>query len=86
VISAFVNHGVTRRVVTGTVVKFKAGESIAVITEGVEPHPIALRETIYEGSSVAIRVGTRVTVWYRFVGESRPVADKVRVLPDAATR
>ena len=78
------DRGVTHSVVTGTVVQFRVGESIAVINDGVEPHPIALRETSYEGRPGAIRLGSRVTIWYRFVGESRPVADRIRVLPDAA--
>jgi hypothetical protein len=91
-LSTLADHGVTHRVVTGTVVEFRAGEPIggragviAVINDGVEPHPIALRGTTFDGSSSAIRVGTRVTVWCRYVGESRPVADKIRVLPDSAT-
>ena len=85
-LSVLDDRGVTHRVVSGTVIEFKAGESISVISERREPHPIALRETVYEGSPRAITAGTRVTVWYRFVGESRPVADRLRVLPDAVTR
>jgi hypothetical protein len=47
---------------------------------------IALRETTaYEGSPSAITRGARVTVWYRSIGERRFVADKVRVLANAAT-
>ena len=84
VLSALADRGVTHRVVTGTVIEFRAGESIAVINDGMEPHPIALRETTaYEGDPAAINPGARVTVWYRYVGESRPVADKVRVLDPA---
>ena len=94
VLSTLADRGVTHRVVTGTVVEFRAGEPIkgragviAVINDGVEPHPIALRGTTFDGRSSAgtIGVGTRVTVWYRYVGESRPVADKIRVLPNSPT-
>jgi hypothetical protein len=46
---------------------------------GVE---IALRETVYDGDPADIKGGVRVTVWYRSVGERRPVADIVRVLGD----
>jgi hypothetical protein len=85
VLSVLTDSGVTKVVATGTVVEFKARESISVINVGMDPHPIALRETTaYEGDPAAISRGARVTVWYRFVGESRPVADKVRVLPDEA--
>jgi len=92
--STLADRGVTHKVITGTVVEFRADEPIegrsgviAVINDGVEPHPIALRGTTIDGTSRAgaIGVGTRVTVWYRYVGESRPVADKIRVLPDSAT-
>lgn len=84
VLSEFRNSGVTRVVTTGTVAAFKAGESITITKDGMEPHPIALRETTaYEGNPAAINPGTRVTVWYRYVGESHPVADKIRLLQDA---
>jgi len=88
VLSVLADSGVTKGVATGTVAAFKAGDSISVTNDGMDPmgFSIALREsTAYEGSFSAIRAGTRVTVWYRLVGESRPVADKVRVLPDPAT-
>ena len=86
--------GVTHRVVTGTVVEFRADEPIkgragviAVINDGVDPYPIALRGTKFDSRSGArtIGVGTRVKVWYRYVGEGRPVADKIRVLPNSPT-
>jgi hypothetical protein len=40
-------------------------------------------ETLYERDPRGIKPGIRVTVWYRSVGERRPVADKVSVIPDA---
>jgi hypothetical protein len=89
VLSALADSGATRGVVTGTVTEFLANEWIAVRNESTDPTGvrIALRETTaYEGSPAAIELGVRVTVSYRYVGEARPVADKVRVLPDAATR
>jgi len=71
------------RVVTGTVAHLQSGESISVVNEQTDPAgvPIALRRgTIYENRE-ALRVGARVTVEFRSVGERRPVADRVRVLP-----
>jgi hypothetical protein len=93
-LSTLAYRGVTHRVVTGTVVEFRADKPIegrsgviAVINDGVEPHPIALRGTKIDGrsSAGAIGIGTRVTVWCRYVGESRLVADRIRVLPAMAT-
>ena len=96
VLSVLADGGATTRVVTGTVVGFQADEWIAVVNDQTDPGGlrIALGETTtYESqrqSSAlvpnAIRPGVSVTVWYRSVAERRPVADKVRVLPNAATR
>jgi hypothetical protein len=47
------------------------------------PEAVRLRETVYEGDAGVMKPGVRVTVWYKSVGERRPVVDKVRVLPDA---
>lgn len=74
-------------IVTGTVTKWRAGESIAV---GSERNPIGFEmslrhNTVFEGDTHAIESGVRVAVWYRNVGERRLVADRVRVL-DAAAR
>ena len=87
VVSVLADGGATPRVVTGTVTKFEAGEWMSVANQRTDPigFPIALRDTTaYEGSPAAIKPGARVTVWYRSVGERRFVADKVRVLADAA--
>ena len=87
VLFVLADSGVTKVVVTGTVAEFKAGESITVTSDGWDPHPIALRETTaYEGNPRAIKTGARVTVSYRYVGERRPLADRVRVLQDASIR
>jgi hypothetical protein len=74
-----------QRIVTGIVTEWRAGESIAVANEQTDPKGfrIGLRNTLYEGDTNTIKSGVRVTVWYRNVGERRPVADRVRVL-DAA--
>jgi hypothetical protein len=84
VLCTLADRGVTHSIVTGTVVEFRADD---LINDGVEPHPIALRGTKIDGRSSAskIGIGTRVTVWCRYVGESRPVADKIRILPASVT-
>jgi len=94
VLCTLADRGVTHSIVTGTVVEFRAHDPIKgragvipVINDGVEPHPIALRGTKIDGRSSASKIGivTRVTVWCRYVGESRPVADKIRILPASVT-
>jgi hypothetical protein len=86
VLSVLADSGASQRIVTGTVGEFEAGESMSVANDGMYVR-IALREaTVYGGSPAAIKPGVRVTVWCRSVAERRPVADKVRVLPDIATR
>jgi hypothetical protein len=83
-LSVLANNGVTKLVATGTVAEFKAGESITITNDGMDPHPIALRKTTaYEGNPAGIKSGARVIVWYRYVSERRPVADKIRVLTAA---
>jgi hypothetical protein len=74
-----------QRVIAGTVMEWQVAELIAVANEQTDPGGvrIALRETVYEGDPGAIKPGARVTVWYRNVSERRPVADRVRVTPEA---
>jgi hypothetical protein len=89
VLSVLADSRATQRIVTGTIGEFEVGEWMSVANETTDPmgFQIALRETTaYEGSPAVIKPGVRVTVWYRSVAERRPVADKVRVLADAATR
>ena len=89
VLSALADRHAPQRIVTGTIRESEAGEWLSVATHTMDPKgfPIALRKkTGYEGSPAAIKPGARVTIWYRSVGERRFVADKVRVLPDSATR
>ena len=89
VLSALAYRGAPQRITTGRVVQFEAGEWIAVAKEESDPKgfQIALRGTTsYEGTTEALQTGVRVTVWWRSVGERRFVADRVRVLPAAATR
>ena len=85
-LSLLVDKGAAgQRVITGTVIEWHVAELISVANEQTDPGGvrIALRQTVYERDPRAIKPGIRVTVWYRSVGERRPVADKVRVLPDA---
>ena len=87
VLSALADRRAPQRIVTCTIREFQAGEWLSVATHTTDPtgFPVTLRETTaYEGSPAAIKPGARVTVWYRSVGERRFVADKVRVLADAA--
>ena len=85
VLSAQAGHRATQRIITGTVSEFHAGEWMSVAYEGADPEfRIGLRKTAYEGSPSAIKRGVRETVAYRAVGERRPVADYVRLLPQQA--
>jgi hypothetical protein len=75
-----------RRVVTGTITVWRAGEYIKVVNESTDPTGFAMQlgpTTTYEGDTRTIRPGARVSVWYRNLGERRFVVDRVRVL-DAA--
>src|SRR5688572_13475829 len=89
VLSVWAGGRATKRVITGTVTEFKAGESISVATESTDLGgvTIALRATTtYSGNPATIKPRSRVTVSYRYVGERRPIADSVRVLTTSATR
>jgi hypothetical protein len=68
--------------VTGTVTEWRAGESIAVGRDQYpRPFSMSLRpHTVYEGDASTLKVGVRVTVWYRNVSERRLVVEKVRLL------
>src|SRR5688572_9089866 len=74
--------------VTGTITEWRAGESIAVHRDHYPPGlAMALRpNTVYEGNVSTIKVGVRVTVWYRNVSERRMVVEKVRVLDRSGAR
>ena len=82
-LSALVDRGVSpRREISGWVSEFHAGEWMVVRNVGARV-PVSLgASTRYEGNPSAITPGLRVTVWYRMVGERRPVADKVRMIGD----
>jgi hypothetical protein len=90
------NGAASQRVLTGTVTQFRPGHTISVMNASTDPCgvQIALRNTAFYDdrgndarlSLATIDTGARVTVWYRSVGERRPIADKVRVLADDATR
>ena len=74
--------------VTGTVTEWHVGESIAVRRDRYGPGlGMTLRpKTVYEGDGNTIKVGARVTVWYRNVSERRPVVEKVRLLDEVVPR
>jgi hypothetical protein len=91
VLSILADHGdPTPGVVTGTVLNFQQSEWISVIRDQMDPEglQIALRNTtIFEDRErdatlhdEFVRPGVRVTIWYKLVGERRPVAARVRVL------
>ncbi|HKE86532.1 MAG TPA: hypothetical protein VKB50_22410 [Vicinamibacterales bacterium] len=73
-----------QHVFTGTVREWNPGESITIAGEQTDSFGslgfiVRLpRNTRYEGADM-IGVGSHVTIWYRGVGESHAVADKVRV-------
>ena len=75
-----------QQVFSGTVREWKAGESITVASDQTDPAGFTARlhKTRYEGRTDQIAKGSNVTIWYRIVGESRPVVDKVRVNEAAA--
>ena len=70
-----------QRTVTGTVRDWNRGESIIITSEQTDPRGFAvrLRGTQYEGEADRLAQGSKVTVWYRMVSESQPVAYTVRV-------
>jgi len=86
VASALADRGSVQRVLTGTVGEHLAGEWISVANQTTDPMgvQIALRKsTAFEGDPALIKPGIRVTVWYRSVGERRPLADRVRLVGEA---
>jgi len=79
VLSMLADRTATQQVADGTVAAVYSGDWMLVTSPGMRL-PVALHsKTVYEGDPAAIKPGTRVTVWYRGVGERRPVADRVRV-------
>lgn len=74
--------GITVQVLTGNVVDWQPGRSIAVANEQTDPGGvrITLRGADHDEGPGRLNSGTRVSVWYRLVGESYPVAVKLRVL------
>jgi hypothetical protein len=89
VLSLLADRGAAEhQVITGTVIEWRVAGSIAVANQQTDPGGvrIALRETVDERDVRGIKPGVRVTVWYRSVGEGRPVADKVSVIPVESPR
>ena len=66
-------------IATGNVVEVSPVEGLLVAGEGMRLRVRLTETTSYEGDVSGIKSGARVTVWYRMVGERRPVADKVRM-------
>lgn len=88
VLSAQAQRRATQHAVTGIVAEFEAGHWLTVVSD--QTGQAGLRfplnpTTTYDSAfdPAVIKRGARVTVWYRSVGESRPVVDKVRLLEDA---
>lgn len=85
VVLLLVGRNSAQQVVTGTIGEYVAGEFLSVANETTDPMgvQIALRKTTaFDGDPALITPGLRVTVWYRSVTERRPVADRVRVVPE----
>jgi hypothetical protein len=73
------------RTIAGTVVGWEPGESITIRNEQTDPGGVEIRlrsNTSYQGDRIA--PGVVAQVWYRSVGERRPVADRVRVIRSVA--
>jgi len=69
--------------VTGTITAWRAGQSITVSNEYTDPAGIEMTlrsTTTYDGDKHRLNAGALVTVWYRSVGERRPIAERVLVL------
>ena len=69
------------RAITGTVRDWQRGHSISVARGPNDPVGItfSLRNAVYDDDPGTIRLGSRVTVWYKMVGESRLLASTVCV-------
>ena len=86
VLSLVADRGSRARIgtITGTVTEWRPGVSIGVANEQTDPRVrFVLRNTVYDGNTEGIRVGALVTVWFRSVGESHAIADRIRVLTEA---
>jgi hypothetical protein len=83
VLSIIVDRHASERihVLTGTVREWSPGESIVIANEQTEPAGVVvrLRKTRFEGNVDRIVPGSSVSVWFRSVGESQPIGDRVRV-------
>jgi hypothetical protein len=67
---------------TGTVTEWQAGDFITVRRDQTDPQGsrISVRGAEYEGKTDTLKPGAFVVVWYRNIGEGRPVADRVRII------
>jgi hypothetical protein len=71
-----------QQTIEGTVLALDGRASLTVVNEQTDPSGLVLtlRGTRYERE--ALQPGVRVKVWYRGIGERRPVASRVRVLAE----
>jgi hypothetical protein len=69
------------RTLEGRVLAFEPGRSLVVVNEQTDPTGLEflLRGVRIEPRDV-LAPGARVTVWFRTVGERRPITDRVKVL------
>jgi hypothetical protein len=67
--------------ITGTVRDWQPGQSISVSRGHYDPEGItfSLRNAVYDDDPRAIQRGSRVTVWYKMVGERRLLASRVKL-------
>ena len=67
--------------ITGTVRDWQPGEFISVTRwpDDLVGITFSLRNAVYDDESRSIRSGSRVTVWYKMVGERRPLASRVKL-------
>jgi len=67
--------------IEGTVVAIAARHSLTVVNEQTDPTGV---EFLLGGARIesheALTPGAHVRVWYRLVGERRPIVDRVRVV------
>ena len=74
---------VPQQVIEGTVLAFDSNVSLIVANEQTDPDGLVvmLRDTRFERLEV-LESGARVKVWFRGIGERRPLASRVRVLAE----
>jgi hypothetical protein len=80
------NRASIHRVVTGTVVEFESPDAFVIANDVMRVSVALTKKTIYESDPrravgrADIKLGTRLTVWYRSAFDRHRPADKVRIL------